>query len=239
MNVALIFAGGTGERMSSGSVPKQFLELHGKPIIIYTIEHFEHHSLIDDIFVVCVKGWEDYLRKKLELFNIRKVKHIYEGGKTAHESIREGVYRIHDYYPNSTVVLVHDGVRPLISEETITRNIEGVERFGSTITVVPATETVLVEKEGQTTVANILDRSTCRMARAPQSFFCGDLYDAHVKAEEKEASFIDTASLMMWMGKELHLIEDSAQNIKITTPTDYYLFRAIMDAMESRQINGL
>ena len=126
MNTAVIFAGGTGKRMHSGNVPKQFLELNGKPIIIHTIEHFDKHPMIDAIVVVCIADWIDFLKGKLDEFGITKVVSVIPGGKTGQESIRNGLYEIRDKVdcdPKDTVVLIHDGVRPLINEKLITDNI--------------------------------------------------------------------------------------------------------------------
>ena len=142
MNIALIFAGGTGQRMNAGAVPEQFLKLHGKPIIIYTIEQFENHTQIDEIVVVCLEKWIPYLKKLLENFCIRKVNVIVPGGKTGQESIYNGIKVIFEKFPSDSIVLVHDGVRPLIDEATITANIDSVKKYGNAITVTPAIETL-------------------------------------------------------------------------------------------------
>ena len=131
MNIAIIFAGGTGQRMNTKTKPKQFLELHGKPIIIYTLEDFEQHELIDAIIVVCVEGWIDYCHSMIDKFHISKVKAVIPGGETGLLSRYEGVKKAAEMYPENTVCLMHDGVRPLIDHETITKNIESVEKYGS------------------------------------------------------------------------------------------------------------
>lgn len=239
MNIALIFAGGTGQRMNTKTMPKQFLELHGKPIIIYTLEYFEKHQDIDEIVVVCLEGWIEYLNKLLEKFFISKVKTIVPGGSTGQESIKNGVYKINELYSkiDNTIVLVHDGVRPLIDKEIITKNIQCVKDNGSAITVAPAIETIITKKEEK--VASILERSICQMARAPQSFYLKDLYKAHVEATRKGINtYIDSACLMKDYGIELYTIEGGSENIKITTPSDFYIFRAIIDARENAQIFG-
>lgn len=240
MNIALIFAGGTGQRMSTKTVPKQFLELHGKPIIIYTLEQFENHPKIEGIVVVCVEGWQEYLQRMLEKFYINKVKAIVRGGSTGQDSIFNGVEKLHELYPEDTVVLVHDGVRPLIDAKTISDNILCVQKNGSAVTVSPAIETITVNGKDEQLVGNIIERKNCRMAKAPQSFYLGDLYRAHKKARSIDRhDFIDSACLMRWAGHNLYTVEGSACNIKITTPTDFYIFRAIADARENEQIMGL
>lgn len=182
MNIAVIFAGGTGQRMNSRTKPKQFLLVHGKPIIIYTLEAFDQHPDIDAI--------------------------------------------------------VHDGVRPLIDQQTITDCIVSVKKNGSAVTVVPATETIVQSEDG--VITNIIDRKQCQLARAPQCFRLGELHDAHHKAvEEGLGDFIDSASLMSYYGHKLYEVEGANSNIKITTPSDFYIMRAIMDAKASSQIFGL
>ena len=123
MNIAIIFAGGTGQRMNTKTKPKQFLELHGKPIIIYTLEHFEHHELINGIIVVCVEGWIDYCKELINKFHINKVKAIIPGGETGMLSRYMGVNKAAELYPKDTICLMHDGVRPLIDHEIISKNI--------------------------------------------------------------------------------------------------------------------
>lgn len=178
MNYALIFAGGTGSRMNSKTLPKQFLELHGKPIIIYTIELFEEHPDIDGIVVVCLEKYIPYLEKLLKRFQITKVQAIVPGGDNGQESIYHGVRKLHEICPEDSIVLVHDGVRPLIDEDTITANIECARRNGNAITTSHAIETVVLRNdEGQ--IVQIADRSHCEMARAPQTFILKELYDCH------------------------------------------------------------
>ena len=152
MNIAIIFAGGTGQRMNTKTKPKQFLELHGKPIIIYTMEHFNDHELIDGIIVVCVKEWIDYCRNLVDKFHIEKVKAIIPGGSTGMLSRFEGVKKARELYPNDTICLMHDGVRPMIDHDIISRNIESVEKYGSGVTVAPAIETIAVKTDSDNNV---------------------------------------------------------------------------------------
>jgi 2-C-methyl-D-erythritol 4-phosphate cytidylyltransferase len=239
MNVAIIFAGGTGQRMNSKTKPKQFLELHGKPIIIYTLEHFEHHELIDGIVVVCVEDWIEYCKSLIEKFNIRKVNAVIPGGKTGMLSRFEGVKKAAQLFPNDTVCLMHDGVRPLIDRDIISKNIESVEKFGSAVTVAPAIETIAVKGEDNK-VGQIIDRSKCQMAKAPQSFRLGELLRAHQNAVDSGITdCIDTAYLMQQNGHDVYTVEGTSENIKITTPTDFYTFRALMDIRENSQIFGV
>lgn len=240
MNTALIFAGGTGKRMGTAGRPKQFLELHGKPIIIHTLEHFDRHPQIDAICVVCIADWVDYLHDQLERFRIRKVRWIIPGGETSQDSTRAGLNAIAaDCDPAKTVVLIHDGVRPLITEQLISDNIAAVRQHGNAITIAPAIETIITVDEGEG-VTGLIDRQTCRLARAPQSFYLADILEMHRRSmAEGYDRMIDSASLMIHYGVKLHLVEGPAENIKITTPSDFYIFKAIREARENMQILGL
>lgn len=239
MNTALIFAGGTGQRMNSRTRPKQFLELHGKPIIVYTLEHFDAHPDIDSIVVVCLEEWIPYLEKLLSKFNIRKVISIVPGGVSGQNSIYRGLCRISEHCPPDTVVLIHDGVRPLINAKLISDNIDSVLANGSAITVSKAIETIILSS-GDHASNEILDRNYCEVAKAPQSFYLKDILAAHNKALKRgETDMIDSATLMQWFEKPLHSVLYENINIKITTPIDFYIFRAILDSREDTQLYGL
>lgn len=239
MNIAVIFAGGTGQRMNTKTKPKQFLELHGKPILVYTLEKYQQHEEIDGIILVCVEGWIDYCKKLLDRYSLTKVKIIVKGGETGQVSIYNGLLEAEKLYSKESVVLIHDGVRPLIDEKTISKAIACVKEKGSAITVSPAIETVVIKGENDK-VEQILDRKICFHAKAPQSFILRDILDAHRKAiNDDRKDFIDSAFLMQYYGYELHTIEGKEENIKITTPSDYYMFRAIVDVRENSEIFGL
>ena len=240
MNTALIFAGGAGRRMHSAGKPKQLLELHGKPIIIHTLEHFDRHPEIDAIAVVCIAGWVDYLKELLVRFHIKKVRGFVPGGETSQESTRAGLGILGaNCDPRDTIVLIHDGVRPLITEKVISDNIAAVKEYGNAITAAPAIETIITVDENED-VTELIDRQSCRLARAPQSFYLSDIIAMHQKAmADNYDKMIDSASLMIHYGVKLHLVEGPAENIKITTPSDFYIFKAIQEARENMQILGL
>ena len=240
MNTAIIFAGGTGSRMNAGGIPKQFLELNGKPIIIYTLEHFEHHPEIDSIAVVCIEEWIDRFRKMLDRFGIHKVKWIVPGGKTSQESTRHGLYAVAaDQDPSETVVLIHDGVRPLINEKLISDNIASVMKYGNAITTAPAIETIIT-CEGGNEVVSVIDRNVCRVARAPQSCFLSDIISMHERAiADGYDEMIDSATLFMHYGVKLHIVEGPSGNIKITTPSDYFLFKGMLEIQNNMLILGV
>lgn len=238
MNVAVIFAGGTGQRMNTKTKPKQFLELHGKPILVYTLEVFQRHPEIDGIILVMLEGWIEYSKSLIEQYHLTKVMDIVPGGSTGQKSIYNGVKKAAERYSQDSIVLIHDGVRPLIDSDTISRNIACAKQYGAAITVSPAIETTII-KNDDGLVGDIVERSRCQLAKAPQSFLLKDLWDAHCRAvKENRSDFIDSACLMRFYGYPLHTVEGSPENIKITTPSDFYMFRALEDARENSQIFG-
>ena len=238
MNIAVIFAGGIGSRMHTKSRPKQFLELNGKPIIIYTLELFDNHPRIDAIVVACIESWIPFLEKMLKKFEINKVVKIVPGGSTGQLSIYNGLVAAKDHAGSGNhYVLIHDGVRPLITEETITDNINKLKECGSCITCVRASETFIVLQDNDT--LEIPDRSQSMIARAPQSFILDDILSAHHKAlSENRTDFIDSSTMMRHYGYKLGVIEGPTENIKITTPSDFFTFRAMVQVHENQQIFG-
>ena len=240
MNIAVIFAGGVGSRMHSKERPKQFLEMYNKPIIIHTLEHFQNHPMINAIVVVCIESWISYLNELLYKFRIEKVKKVVPGGETGQLSIYHGLKAAKEVANGEkAVVLIHDGVRPLITEKLITNNIEAVRRYGSAITTAKVKETILVVNEQDSSIDYVPSRNNSRVAKAPQSFWLDEILSAQEKALAKgERDWIDSCTLMQEYGFKMHLIDGPSQNIKITTPEDFYTMRAILEAKENEQIYG-
>lgn len=239
MNIAAIFAGGSGVRMHTKSRPKQFLELNGKPIIIYTLELFDNHPQVDAIVVACIDSWIPFLKKMIRKFEITKVVEIVPGGETGQDSIYNALQAAERAANGKdATVMIHDGVRPLITEQTITDNINTVEEFGSCITCVPATETFVVSQADGS--LEIPSRANSLIARAPQSFHLSDIMTAHRRAiSEGMHNFIDSCTMMSHYGYTLKTIIGPMENIKITTPTDFFIFRAMVEVHENQQIFGL
>ena len=239
MNIALIFAGGTGQRMNTRTRLKQFLELHGKPILIYTLEQFQRHKDIDVIILVSLKDWIDYCKDLIDQYRLEKVRAIIAGGKTGQESIFKGLEEAYRQFPPNSNVLIHDGVRPLIDQITIGKAIHCVDLHRTAITVSPAIETIALKSEDGS-VLEIFNRTRCELAKAPQCFKLKDIYNSHLQCQKEGLpDFIDSASLMKYYGYSLYTIEGPSENIKITTPGDFYIFRAIVDARENSQIFGI
>lgn len=235
---AVIFAGGVGRRMGGGPRPKQFLEMGGRPIIDYTIAHFAEHPQITGIVVVCLESWIPYLEQVLRRQRYDVPIGVVPGGASGQESIFRGLDYLHGLHPGDeeAIVLVHDGVRPLIDQQTITACIECVARHGTAATVAPAIETItLTDEEGA--ISQVIPRGEVSLARAPQAFRLEDLYGAHVRAQaEGLGEFIDSVSMMTHYGYRIYTVEGPAENIKVTTPMDYYAFKGYMDARDQRML---
>lgn len=237
-HIAVIFAGGVGTRMNSHAKPKQFLELHGKPIIVYTLELFETHPEIDGIVVSIVKEWKSHMLDLIDRYNLSKVVEVIEGGDTGQLSIYNGLKSVESNYSSDTTVLIHDGVRPLINHDIISANILQVKQTGNAVTTSPTIETFVVVDD-EMMVKEVPTRKHSRLAKAPQSFVLKDIIDAHDKAlADGITDSIDSCTLMNRYGHSLTLVEGPVENIKITTPTDYFMFRAIVESRENSQIFG-
>jgi len=238
MNHALIFAGGTGRRMNTADKPKQFLELYGKPIIIYTIEHFERHPEIDNILVVCLESYIEELWRLLDKFAIKKVSKIVPGGDGADKSIYNGLQALECVCKNDDIVLIHDGVRPLINSRLISENIDSVKKYGNAISIEPASESV-VHISSKDNIVSVPPRSEVFSVKAPQAFRFSDIWDLHKRAQRDSIRTTDSAHLCSIYGVEMHFVKSSPCNIKITMPQDYYIFRALFEAMENRQLKQM
>lgn len=235
---ALIFSGGTGMGIRPYSRPKQFLELYGKPIIIYTLEHFEYHNEIDDIVIVCIENYISELKMLIDRYGITKVSKIVPGGNTGHDSIYYGLYSIADSARDEDIILIHEGVRPLITEELISDNIKTVKQNGSAITVEPSRESVVNSVNG-VIIDAVPNRNTVYIAKAPQTFYFKQIYEAYKKANMDNIKTVDSAQLCGIYNIPIHMVRSTKNNIKISDPADYYMFRALLEATENQQIFGI
>lgn len=239
MNIGVIFAGGVGRRMNTKGKPKQFLEVHGKPIIVHTIDIFQNTEAIDAVVVVCVSDWLDYMNNLVERFNLTKVKAVVAGGETGQMSIFKGLEAAEQLATDDAVVLIHDGVRPLINEEVINANIQSVKETGSAVTSVRAKETVVLVNDSSK-ISEVVDRTRSFIAKAPQSFYLSDILSIERDAISKGITdAIDSSTLMGMYNRELTIVEGPYENIKITTPDDFYMFKALYDARENEQVYGM
>lgn len=240
MNIGVIFAGGSGTRMHSKDKPKQFLEVYGKPVIIHTLEHFENCIDVDAVVVACIEDWIPYMQELLFKFRIQKVKEVVPGGETGQLSIYNALCAAKKIVgTEKSVVLIHDGVRPLISSELLRQNIECVLKHGSAITTGVVKETIVVVNQNEG-ITQIPKRADCRVAKAPESFWLDDILMVDRKAiAEGNTSVYDSCCLMNNYGFKLHMIDGPAENIKVTTPDDIYTMRAVLEKKENMQLYGV
>ncbi len=237
MNVGVIFAGGIGTRMNARAVPKQFLEVHGKPIIIHTLEHFENHPDISAIAVAILAEWRDELTKALNRYEITKVRWIVDGGETGQISRHRALQAVAADCPPQTVVLIHDGVRPLITAGLISENIESVVLHGSAITCTKFHETLISAPSRQ--VGQVIPRDHLYAAQAPQEFRLGEVLQAYEQAvSDGESNSIDSCTLVHRYGLPVHRVLGPRSNIKVTSPEDFYICRTFFEIIENRQIEG-
>ena len=223
--------------MKTGGLPKQFLEVEGAPILVHTLSVFQQHGDVDAIVLVMVADWVDHSRELIERYRLEKVASIVEGGSTGQESIYHGLLAAQQLVEqrggsgDETIVLIHDGVRPVIDEELITENIEGVKRHGSAITCVPCKETVVMVNDDGSRVIRTVEREKTRIAKAPQSFYLSDILLAHERARKLGRNdVVDSCTLMQLYGAVApSVVEGSSKNIKVTTPEDYYTLKVLLN----------
>jgi 2-C-methyl-D-erythritol 4-phosphate cytidylyltransferase len=237
VNVALIFAGGMGQRMNARAVPKQFLEIHSKPIIIYTLELFQSHPEIDQIAVVCVGSHLDVLRQLCRKYEIGKCGIIVPGGGTGFESICKGLESLLGICAPDDLVLVHDGVRPLVAESDISLNIACAKMHGNAITCSPLTEGV-AHIDGDGVIQSIPNRNTLAITKAPQTFRYSLISEMARRARADGISPVECAHLCSLYHEKLYTVPGQSDNIKVTTPRDFYTLKALLDARENEQVTG-
>lgn len=226
MNVALILAGGTGSRTEQ-SVPKQFLSIYDKPIIIYTLEAFQKHPQIDAIIVSCIGGWQDVLKGYACGYGLTKVKWIVEGGENGQASARKALYELQTHCKKDDIVVIHDAVRPLISQEIISDCIAKAKEFGSGLSAVRCQETIMRTFDGEKGSDGI-DRNDIMRVQTPQAYQYGKVLWAHKEALRLGiTNAVYTNTLMLELGETLHFSLGSNKNIKITTLEDIDIFKAL------------
>lgn len=229
MNVAIIIAGGVGSRMGQ-EIPKQFINVGEKPVIVYTLEAFQEHPLVDAIEVVCLAGWEQVLRAYARQYKIDKLKWVVKGGASGQESIRNGVYNFEGVLAEDDICIVHDGVRPMLDPEVITDVVRVAKERGNAVTSMPYNEQIfLVDKKDSATTTQYIPRETLRRVSTPQAYRFGLLDSKYHEAFEKGVG-IDgsnyTNTMMVQLGVRLNFAVGSDRNIKLTTPENLEFFRA-------------
>lgn len=228
-NIVILTAGGIGSRTHQ-DIPKQFLSVENKPIIIYTLEAFQRHPNIDEICVVILEGWDQILWAYAKQFNITKLKYVVIGGATGQESIFNGLKAIRETHSDEDIVIVHDGNRPMVSQDVITDNLVKQKKYGSAVATVPCTEVVFVS-ENKIDSNKSIPRENLQRTQTPHSYRLGELWEAHIKA--KELGISNTAascSLMEALGKKTFFSKGSEKNLKITTVEDVEIFKALLSS---------
>ena len=229
MNTAIILAGGTGQRMHQ-EIPKQFINVNDKPLIIYTLEAFQKHPQIDSILVVCIDGWHDFLKAYARQNHISKLKWVISGGSTGQESIRNGVFALENECKEDDIVVIHDGIRPLVDENVLSDVIVKCGIYGNAVTSLPYNEQIFVKKDEETT-EQYIPRETLRRVSTPQAYKYGTLLRSYKRAFEEKIGIYGssyTNTMMTDLGETLHFAAGSDKNIKITTQDDLELFKALL-----------
>lgn len=229
MNIAIIIAAGSGQRTGQ-DIPKQFLNVYDKPVLIYTLESFQKHPQIDAIEVVCLKGWCDVVRAYANQFDIDKLRWIVSGGDTAQESIRAGVYHLERQCSDEDIAIIHDGIRPLVDDAVLTDVIIKCQKYGNAVTALPYNEQIFVADDEISTVQYI-PRETLRRVATPQAYQYGKLRRAYHEAYEKGIGIYGSSyanTMMVELGERLYFANGSDKNIKITTKDDLELFKAYL-----------
>ena len=237
ISTAVIVAAGKGKRMGT-EISKQFLPLCGKEILAHTVEKFEQAACIRDIILVTGGDALQDVRQMAQEYGWKKIISVTEGGKERQDSVFLGLQQV----PQDTeIVLIHDGVRPFVSYDTIKQNIESVQKYGSAITCTACYETILLSKSGEK-VDSVPYRKDTFAAQAPQSFRLKDIIAAHDEVRAINPSYenmVDACTIMTTLGKEVHMISGNRGNIKVTTPEDVYMFRALLNYKENEQTFGI
>lgn len=232
MNVALIIAGGSGARMHQ-NIPKQFLTVNERPVIVYTLEAFQKHVEIDEIAVVCIEGWEQVLWAYANQFNITKLKYVIPGGENGQGSIRNGVYELEKHFDKDDIVLIHDAIRPMVSAEIISDCIVKTKQHGCAIATIPCAEAMMQTEDGLVSTGSY-PRNNLKRTQTPQGFPIGKICDLHRRALEAGiTNSVASCTLMIEMGEQVYFSAGSEKNIKLTTVEDLDIFKALLLAKRS------
>ena len=243
MNIAIIFAGGTGQRLKNGedTTPKQFLKIHNKPIIVYTLELFQQHPEIDKIYISIHPDYYEYMQKLVKLYMINKVAGIVNGGKTGQDSIYNALKLAQKENSPESLVLIHDGVRPNITPEVISENIKCAKENGNAITCTSCFETILIS-ENHKNPKHVPYRKNTYAAQAPQTFHLGEIIDAHEQTRKTNPDYtdiVDSCTLFKSLNRETYMVSGNRGNIKITTIEDLYILRALIRYKEDMEAFGI
>ena len=239
--IAVIFAGGIGSRMRSAQQPKQFMPVQGRPVLVHTLEHFESHPEIAAVYLACVASHIELAWSLVHRFGLSKVRQIVPGGASAQESIYNGLRSARDdSVADDTVVLVHDGVRPLINADLISRNIDTARMHGTAVTAIPCFETIARSVDSARTIDSVTERDQMHVLQAPQTFLLGQALGANAWAEQNGllGTFVDQAQLMERHGEKLRLVPGLRGNVKLTTDLDLLQFQLLAESGQLVKVIG-
>lgn len=234
MNVALVIAGGTGKRVGQ-DIPKQFINVNDKPVLIYTLEAFQKHPEIGAIEVVCLDGWHDILKAYAKQFGIDKMKWVVSGGNTCQESIRNGVFFLKDKCQKDDIVIIHDGIRPMIAEEVLSDVIITCQKYGNGVSSLDYNEQIF-RKKNDVSTEEYIPRDTLKRVQTPQAYKFNRLLWAYEKAFKEEIGIYGssyTNTMMVDLGETLYFAKGSDKNLKITTSDDFEIFKALLGIKKS------
>lgn len=226
-----ILAGGSGTRMGNTEMPKQFLMLGDRPIIIHTIEQFLINQSFSKIIVCCPKEWISHAEDLLEKYNIDTDKvDITAGGATRNETIINGCKLIEEKYglTDKDIIVTHDAVRPFVNQRILDDNIKLAKKFNAVDTVVPAIDTIVYSKDGKL-ITEIPDRKECYQGQTPQTFNVKKLMELFESLTKKEKEILtDGCKIFSLKGENVGLVDGEIYNIKLTTLYDLKIARAII-----------
>jgi len=226
MNIALILAGGLGLRMNQeGEPPKQFFVLGEKPVLIHTLDRFEKHPEIEAVCVVCLPTWEEYLSNLIKDFGIKKVRWVVAGGDCRQASVYNGLCMIEKECSLDDVIVVHDGVRPFITSEIISQNIQTAIKFGNAMTSMRSTDTLITSHDGEI-AEYAMDRDSSFSVQTPQTYRLGYGLKHYRRAYDTgRTNTINCCELFIEMGEKIYIVNGRKTNIKLTTRDDIAYLR--------------
>lgn len=231
-NYVIILAGGVGKRMEA-EIPKQFMEVEGKPIIVYTIENFQRNEQIDHILVVCVKDWIEHLRELIEKYSLSKVNWIIEGGNTGHDSIRNGVFFLRDKIDSADFIIIHDAVRPVLPQKAINEVLRVAHAKGNASSSTVCHPPIVYKEDHESGIEDV-DRDSVMLTASPQAYKYSLALKCYEQAElENRHDFTFTSSLLIHCGERVYFAKGTTCNIKVTQKEDLYLFSALLKVPEN------
>jgi len=238
MTIAIIVAGGVGNRMGQ-NIPKQFINVYDKPILMYTLDGFERHPMVDAIEVVCIEGWEQVVQSYAQHYGITKLRWIVQGGSMVQESIRNGVYALEDKCQPTDTIIIHDGIRPLVDAEVLSDVITKAQLYGNAVSSMPYNEQIfVVNPDHPDTTNQFIPRETLRRVCTPQAYRFDLLDEAYHEAFEREIGIRGshyTNTMMVELGHTLHFAAGSDKNIKLTTPDDLEIFKGYLARTQMKE----